>query len=88
MSIYYEKEINHIQTGIKCDKASDCQSSNMQCILNNCIIISNCLNSTFGCCSDGYTPAIGKNGLGCPKTCNCHPAGKQNKTSFKPLYLK
>lgn len=77
---------NHIQTGLKCEKDRDCRDSNMHCIQNSCILISSCMNSSFGCCPDGFTPAQGKDNLGCPKPCNCHPAGK--KANKKLNYQK
>lgn len=51
----------------------------MLCISQTCVSVSNCLNSTYGCCEDGYTPAQGPNGENCPKVCNCHPAGSYNQ---------
>lgn len=50
----------------------------MMCISSTCVTVSNCLNSTFGCCDDGYMPAQGLNKENCPQVCNCHPAGSYN----------
>lgn len=63
---------------LRCEKTSDCLGEHMICISSTCISISNCLNSTFGCCDDGFTPAQGLNKENCPQVCNCHPAGNFN----------
>ncbi|KAL8568100.1 hypothetical protein ACOMHN_000324 [Nucella lapillus] len=34
-----------------------------------------CHETTFGCCKDGRTAALGPNGAGCPENCNCNPVG-------------
>ena len=75
--IYYFKKGPQLvpNNPLRCAKTSDCLGENMICISSTCITISNCLNSTFGCCDDGFTPAQGLNKENCPQACNCHPAG-------------
>ncbi|XP_063965931.1 agrin-like isoform X1 [Lytechinus pictus] len=34
-----------------------------------------CMESTYGCCPDNQTEALGNNGEGCPSVCNCNPLG-------------
>lgn len=51
----------------------------MYCKSNRCIPKINCLSTSYGCCEDGQTIAKGPNSEGCPKSCNCHPAGSYNQ---------
>ncbi|XP_074600211.1 uncharacterized protein LOC141854438 isoform X2 [Brevipalpus obovatus] len=34
-----------------------------------------CRQTAFGCCPDGMTTALGKEGAGCPSKCNCNKLG-------------
>ncbi|XP_072174629.1 agrin-like [Diadema setosum] len=34
-----------------------------------------CAKSTYGCCPDNQTEALGENNEGCPSVCDCHPLG-------------
>ncbi|XP_076451600.1 agrin-like isoform X2 [Babylonia areolata] len=34
-----------------------------------------CHDTTFGCCKDGKTVALGPNHAGCPENCHCNPVG-------------
>lgn len=66
---------------LKCLKNSDCYGQNAMCISFTCVSVSNCFNSTYGCCEDGSTIAQGPNQENCPKVCNCHPAGSNSLIS-------
>ena len=67
---------------MKCEKNSDCLGENVMCISYTCVLVSSCFNSTYGCCDDGHTLAQGPNGENCPKSCDCHPAGKVSMTQL------
>ena len=64
---------------LSCEKHSDCIDEKLMCISFTCVSVHNCMNSTFGCCDDGFTPAQEPNKENCPKICNCHPAGSYNQ---------
>ena len=63
---------------LKCLKNSDCYGEYSMCISFTCVSVSNCFNSTYGCCEDGHTLAQSPNKENCPKICDCHPAGNKN----------
>lgn len=39
-----------------------------------------CNTTTYGCCADGLTPALGLNQAGCPEICNCNKLGSNSLT--------
>lgn len=65
---------------VNCNEHSDCIGENVACISYKCASLSSlveCINSTYGCCDDGETPA--KSLTECPKLCDCNPLGSQNQ---------
>lgn len=61
-----------------CKMNGDCPDK-LICVRSLCVAPNSCANSTFGCCSDGLTAAQGPEKEGCPKDCDCHPAGLKEK---------
>ncbi|CAF0717274.1 unnamed protein product [Brachionus calyciflorus] len=61
-----------------CEKDTDC-GEQMLCIYKKCVSNINCSETEHGCCDDGTTIAKGPFKEGCPKPCNCHPAGSYNQ---------
>ena len=66
-----------IERTMFCHKDSDCIGDEMFCHLKKCV--KNCNITDYGCCDDARTPAKGPMKEGCPKICNCHPAGSYNQ---------